>query len=120
MAERLMCEVCSCRPASLVLLRRKNGDSCRVLVCSDCAEEKTRLYATASFDLRQAGLGDAGRQSWMADPCQCELCGADLADAGTDVQPGCCECYTRFSELFVKAAATVQGHTRHLGKSPAR
>lgn len=120
MAEPRVCEICENRPARLVLLRRRFEENYRTFVCLQCGEERARLYANYALDFRQIGPGAGDSPDWMPDAPECTLCGSDLSGAGTDVQPGCCECYARFPKVLTEAVRTVQGHTRHLGKSPSR
>jgi protein-arginine kinase activator protein McsA len=120
MAEPKVCEICESRPARLVLLRRRFDEKYRTFVCSECGEERARLYASCSLDFRQLGGRRNETPDWMSDSSVCEVCGADLSAAGDGVEPGCCECYSRFSEVLTNAVRVVQGHARHLGKTPAR
>jgi len=114
------CQICSSRPARLVLLRRKLDDVNRTFVCSECAAERARLYANCSIDLRRLGKGQEEMPAWAANSIRCEKCGADLSDAGPDVQPGCCECYVWFADVLKNAVRAVQGSVGHLGKTPLR
>jgi protein-arginine kinase activator protein McsA len=120
MAEPIICEICTNRPARLVLLRRRFDQTYRTFVCSECGQERARLYASCPLDFRRLATNANEKPEWMGDSTRCELCGADLSGAQTDVQPGCCECYSRFPEELRNAVKAIQGCTRHLGKSPAR
>jgi protein-arginine kinase activator protein McsA len=118
MAVTKLCEICKERPARLLLLRRRFDENYRTFVCLECGEERARLYADAPLDFRQFGVSAADPPDWMPESSLCPLCGSDLSNAGADLRPGCCECYARFADVLTAAVRAVQGHTRHLGKSP--
>ncbi len=116
------CEICSSRPAKLMIVRRRQEDMCRTYVCHECAQEQSRLYTKASVDLQRMvvqldGMPDASRATRNFG---CRLCGATLADVVADGRPGCCLCYSCYAEDMEQAISHAQGSTRHIGKVSAR
>ncbi len=115
------CELCSARPAEMVIVRGRADDMVRTLVCRECAGDRARLYANANLDLggildRVRATGSQRRPTKGA----CELCGATLADLVTDGRPGCCVCYSRFQTAVGDMIREAQGRSRHVGKAPRR
>lgn len=117
--ENLLCEVCSSRPARLIVLRRRHGDLRRTHVCSGCANEHARLFTNSQLDLervlnyleKKPGMGTAAASG-------CRNCGMTLADIIVDGRPGCCLCYSRFGEEIGDAIKDAQGYIQHVGKAP--
>lgn len=110
------CEICSDKPAKLVLVRRLNEDLYRTFVCLECAQERTRLYVRDGLDLDQVVLGldkITPNASYI-----CKLCGTTLADLVVGGKPGCSLCYTKFAGEIEKSIETTQGRTYHVGKNP--
>lgn len=114
--ENPICEVCSGKPAKLVLIRRLNEDTYRTFVCLECAEERTRLYVRNGLDLDRMVL-EFDKITPSASYV-CKLCGTTLADLVVGGKPGCCLCYTKFTGEIEKAIETSQGRTYHIGKNP--
>lgn len=120
MAEPRKCEICAQRPAKMLLVRRKSGLDCRTLVCAECGRERARLYAHCLLDFHSIGNPASAASTWNPDTRRCDVCGTLLADGDAELEPGCCECYFHFSEVLEKAVGSIQGQTRHLGKTPKR
>lgn len=120
MIENCPCEICSSRPAKVVVLRRRHGDLHRTFVCPECASERARLYSNAGVDFDTV-LGRLGRSvSGESRSYTCKLCGATLADLVVDGRPGCCLCYSRFTGDIITAVEEAQGRSYHTGKTPQR
>ena len=121
LTDRVTCEICSSRPARLVVARRRGEDTYRAFACRECANERARFYAGAGLDFdriiarvdNRPSLGEAAGYS-------CRLCGATLADIVVDGRPGCCLCYARFTGEVEQAVEAAQGCTYHVGKAPQK
>jgi protein-arginine kinase activator protein McsA len=115
-----LCELCSSRPAKMVVVRRRHEDIDRTFVCCECASERARLYAGTDFDLTSV-LARADPNAAMHVPAySCRFCGTTLADIIADGKPGCCSCYGRFAGEIEQAIQTTQGCTHHTGKASFR
>lgn len=115
-----LCEMCSSRPAKMVVLRRRHEDVERTFVCSECAGERARLYARTDFDFERV-LARVDPKAGTHQPAySCRFCGTTLADIIADGRPGCCSCYARFAGEIELAVQTAQHCTRHMGKAPAK
>lgn len=120
MTENSLCEICSCRPAKVVVLRRRQEDVHRTFVCSECANERARLYARTDFDFERVLARVDQRANAHVPAYSCRFCGTTLADIIADGKPGCCTCYSRFAGEIEQAIETAQGHTNHTGKASHR
>jgi len=119
--EGVLCEICSSRPAKVVLLRRRFEDINRTFVCSECAGERTRLYAGSDLDFKSIlSRMDKDNSEDASSAYSCKHCGTTLASIVVDGMPGCCFCYTRFAGEIEQAVHTVQDAEFHLGKAPTR
>ena len=117
--ENLLCEICSSRPARLIVLRRRHGDVLRTFVCSECANERARLYTNSQLDLERV-LIQLDKKPGVSNSAVsgCRNCGVMYANIIVDGKPGCCLCYSTFAEEISKAIEEAQGHTHHIGKAP--
>ena len=120
MTDNPVCELCSSRPANVVILRRRREGVNRMFVCSECAGERARIYAGTDFDLTRVLARVDPKASSHVPAYSCRFCGATLADIVADGKPGCCSCYARFSGEIEQAVHTAQGCTQHTGKASAR
>jgi len=120
MTDDCLCELCSSRPAKMVVLRRRREDVNRTFVCCECAGERARLYAGTDFDFSRVLARVDPKAAANAPAYSCRFCGTTLADIIADGRPGCCSCYARFAGEIEQAAQTAQGCTYHTGKAPAR
>lgn len=115
-----LCEVCADRPASTVIVRRRCEDTYQTFVCPECASERSRLYSGAELDIEHILVRlEAKKPTRQSTAYACGFCGMTLAEIITDRKPGCRACYTRFADELRQSIAESQGHTRHVGKSPA-
>lgn len=116
MTETSLCEICSSRPAKVVVLRRRPDGVYRTFVCPECANERARLYARTDFDFERVLARADQRVNAKVPSYSCRFCGTTLADIIADGKPGCCACYTRFAGEIEQAVKTAQGCTHHAGK----
>ena len=117
--ENLLCEICSSRPARLIVLRRRHGDVRRTFVCSECSNERSRLYTNSQLDLERVLIHLEKKPNVdNSVVLGCKNCGMTLADIIVDGKPGCCLCYARFSVEIGSAIEEAQGHSHHTGKAP--
>ena len=119
MTDEPLCEVCSSRPATLVIMRRRKDYSDRTYVCPECAGERAGALGGPRLDFeriiaRVAGKPTTGEKAAFS----CALCGTTLADIIVDGRPGCCMCYSRFPAELDEAIKAAQGPTGHIGKGP--
>ncbi|MCE5200583.1 MAG: hypothetical protein ABFD54_09990 [Armatimonadota bacterium] len=114
----ILCEICSSRPAKLVVFRRRREDIYRTFVCPECAAERTRLYSGTSVDLGRIVARIDSKNAGKTAPYSCRFCGTTLADVVVDGKLGCCGCYTRFAGEVEQAVENAQGCTSHVGKEP--
>lgn len=115
-----LCELCSSRPAKMIVVRRRHEDVDRTFVCAQCASERARLYARTDFDFERV-LARVDPRAGVYQPAYgCRFCSTTLADIITDGRPGCCSCYARFAGEIEQAIETAQGFTHHTGKAPGR
>lgn len=92
----------------------------RTFVCSECAGERTRLYAGTDFDFTRV-LARVDPKTVTGVPAySCRFCGTTLADIIADGKPGCCSCYVRFAGEIEQAVGAAQDCTQHTGKAPVR
>lgn len=117
MTDNSLCEICSCRPAKVVVLRRRHEDLDRTFVCPECASERARLYTRTDFDFERVLARVDPRAKTRVPAYSCRFCGTTLADIIADGRPGCRECYSRFAGEIEQAIETAQGHSRHTGKA---
>ncbi len=117
--ENPICEYCSIRPAKIVLVRRLRDDTCRMFVCAECAEERTRVYVKNGLDLERMVMG-MDRNTGLDAAYSCSLCGTTLADIVVGGRPGCCGCYIKFAGEIENAMKVAQGCTLHIGKTPGK
>lgn len=104
----------------MVVLRRRPDGIDRTFVCSECAGERTKLYAGTDFDFGRV-MTRVEEESQASRPGYgCRVCGCTIADIIADGRPGCCGCYSRFSDEIKISIKAAQGHNRHLGKAPLR
>ena len=115
-----LCEICSCRPAKMMVLRRRHEDVNRAFVCPECANERARLYARTDFDFERVIARVDNRANNREPAYSCQFCGTTLADIIADGKPGCCECYKRFAGEIEQAIMSAQDHSQHTGKAPER
>jgi len=120
MIDTCICELCSTRPARMIVLRRRGEDVSRTFVCRECASERARLYAGTDFDFTGVLARVDPNAAAHVPAYSCRFCGATLADIVADGKPGCCSCYTRFAGEIEQAIRAVQHGTRHIGKAPVR
>ncbi|MHB9038278.1 MAG: hypothetical protein ACYC64_16610 [Armatimonadota bacterium] len=120
-SDPVICEICSCRPARLVVVRRRGEDTCRTFVCAECGNERARLYAGASLDFdRIVARVDRPADGTESTAYGCRLCGTTPADIVVDGRPGCCLCYARFAGEVEQAVEAAQGSAYHMGKTLER
>lgn len=115
-----LCELCSSRPAKVMVLRRRHEDVNRTFVCLECANERARLYARTDFDFERVIARVDGRPNSRQPGYSCQFCGTTLADIIADGKPGCCTCYLRFASEIAQAIEIAQGCSHHTGKAPEK
>ncbi|MGI6296604.1 MAG: hypothetical protein ACOX3G_11005 [Armatimonadota bacterium] len=104
----------------MIVLRRRPDGIDRTFVCSECASERAKLYAGTGFDFER--VMTRVEEETLADKpgYGCRVCGCTIADIIADGRPGCCGCYSRFSDEIRRSIKRAQGQARHLGKAPLR
>lgn len=121
MIENRPCEICSSRPATVIIARRRLGFSNRTFVCPECADERARLCGVQGFGVERVIGYLEGRSSGNKGPSVgCRLCGTTLAEIIADAKPGCSMCYVRFADEIEPAVRAAQGRTLHIGKRPLK
>jgi len=119
MIENRLCEICSSRPATVVMARRRRGYSNRTFVCLECAGELARLCGVHGLGIEKV-IGCLEEKSFgnIGSSAGCRLCGTTLAEIVADTKPGCSMCYIRFAEEIEPAVRAAQGRISHVGKRP--
>jgi protein arginine kinase activator len=113
-----LCDICSNRPARLLLLRRTGDDVYRTHVCQECANERARLSSRTTLDFERMLDRLRGRSAGERASYSCRFCGTTLADVVVDGRPGCCLCYERYAEELAQMIEEAQGRVGHVGKTP--
>jgi len=114
-----LCEVCSCRHAERVLLKRRGDTAVRTYMCLECSSEHSGYCGPSGVNLSRMlqGMGRRGETAKLS-AFACPSCGTTLADIVTDGRPGCCECYDKFASDIEDSILKAQEHLAHVGKSP--
>ncbi len=99
-------------------MRKKQDDYVRVFICSECAKDRSKLFAKSNIDLSNIFLNI--NESEHESVYSCGICGTTIADIVENGRPGCCHCYLRFSDEIDESLKNIHGRNRHVGKAPMR
>lgn len=123
----MLCQQCQKRPANVHLTKIVNGDKIEMMLCDQCAREKSQLglglmgqpigindFLSGFFGLNPVEK-DCGCTS--KDGC-CEGCGMSFEDFSKTGKMGCSKCYGKFGDKLLPVLKRLHGNCEHTGKTP--
>lgn len=125
----MMCDECKKNMATVHVTQVVNGQKTEMHLCSECAAKKgvmmfnldmsnfslPKLFGSFFQGFSAPALGEI----MSVDPV-CPNCGMHLSRLSQLGRLGCSECYNTFAEQLEPALRRIHGHTRHVGRVPAR
>ncbi len=127
--ERMLCEECKKRPASVHLTKIVNNRKTESHLCEECARKKGELHFSfeTNFSIHHllSGLlnseaGSGAPSSFPDSEAHCPSCGLSFSDFRQVGRVGCSECYHEFSAQMQPLLRRIHGASKHVGKVPQR
>lgn len=124
----MLCQQCHKRPANVHLTKIVNGEKAEMVLCDQCAREKSQLgFGTFGSPLNLydflSGFIGQGQDDSPADCATkeecCEICGMSFEDFGKTGKMGCNNCYAKYGERLKPVLKRLHGNYEHTGKAPA-
>lgn len=124
----MLCQQCQKRPANVHLTKIVNGSKVEMLLCDQCAREKSQL-GFGGFgpslninDFLSGFIGlshiDSHTDCVLREEC-CGVCGMSFEDFSKTGKMGCSNCYEKFGERLRPVLKRLHGNYEHIGKAPA-
>jgi len=121
----MKCQKCNINEANTHITQVINGIKTEVYLCKKCAAENSDLFSITSnldheFDSLFSNFWGTPKLNTkqIYGEKKCELCGMTQSVFLKTGKPGCHNCYTVFSDFFLRPLKQIHGSTKHTGKTP--
>lgn len=122
----MLCQSCNKNKATIHFTKIVNGDVEEKHLCDTCAKANNDFDFEFPFPLHKlfTGLLEISEQNEIEQPnfknINCPRCGLDYRKFKETGKFGCAKCYEVFSDDIEILLKNIHGHSKHIGKIPAK
>lgn len=123
----MICQRCHKREANVHYTQIINGSKAELYLCSQCADENSKLTFSPQLSLGNLlwgfpGFGGSEGFAEFGKPqvTRCSVCGMSFDDFRKSGKLGCANCYSIFRDNLSPILRRLHGNIEHTGKIPAK